>query len=962
MKKKWAVLFVFLTVLLLPVIPSIKTVNTHETFYIRANGSVDPDTGVIKRNGDVYVLTSDLEGSIFVERDNVVVDGAGYMLHGPGPRESEASVKYSHGVEMRNRYNVTVKNFLIDRYDFGFWQQDSTNNLVTGNTITNSFIRAVYLRGDSNNNILSNNIITTTTIGIAFDPNTGNSILENTITNTTYAISLYNAPNNRFIGNIIHTNKYGISFVQSSNNVLRNNMLFDNEQNLVISSSDSVAFYESSDFIHDIDTSNTVNGKPIYYWLNEHDKIVPSDAGYVGLVNCVNITVQDLQISNNGPGILLAHTTHSKIANNKITNCADGIALESASENNIVHGNVMTGCERGIHFYNSSNIKIYDNVIVGSSGDGIDLREYSTDNAIYDNIIKENGGKAIYTDTILNISISGNSITNNEAGIFSVNARSTKILLSGNFIANNNDFGVRFSGYSLFSSNINVTENIISNNTCGVWLHVLSAVRFTGNMITNNSIGIKFNGCYNNVFRSNNMRGNQQTIVVLGEDLASFTQDMDASNTINGKPVYYWVGVKDKVVPSDAAYVVLVDCVNVTVQGLDFVNNTQGLLLAYTSDSTIMYNRLAANYGNGINLWESNDNCIVGNIVTENNDWGIQISNSSNNLIVGNTITNNENGILLKESNENRVVDNSISDNNGIGIRMLRSSTNTINENYLTNNLVGIELESSPNNVFRTNSLLSNPCNLNIAGDSYVNDIDTSNLIESKPVYYWVSVRDKAVPSDAGYVALVNCTNVTVQNLQLSHNGKGILLVYTTSSTITLNTLTDNQVGIGIYNSSKNFISENYVANNGWGIEVGDSFENELVSNLVAENSGWGIRFTGSQKDNIIYHNNFVNNNVSGGIQVSIDKRYGLGLGNAWDNGSEGNYWSDYASRYPNATEIEATKIGNTVFYINENNQDNYPLMTQTIIPEFSSWVLVVLSLILVSISSTVYQRRLTKK
>jgi hypothetical protein len=37
--------------------------------------------------------------------------------------------------------------------------------------------------------------------------------------------------------------------------------------------------------VHDIDTSNTVDGKPIYFWVNQRDKQVPADAGFVALVD-----------------------------------------------------------------------------------------------------------------------------------------------------------------------------------------------------------------------------------------------------------------------------------------------------------------------------------------------------------------------------------------------------------------------------------------------------------------------------------------------------------------------------------------------------------------------------------------------------------------------------------------------------------------------------------------------------
>jgi len=56
------------------------------TIYIRANGSVDPPTAPISTlNNVTYTLTDNITStgiydSIIVERNNIVIDGDGYML------------------------------------------------------------------------------------------------------------------------------------------------------------------------------------------------------------------------------------------------------------------------------------------------------------------------------------------------------------------------------------------------------------------------------------------------------------------------------------------------------------------------------------------------------------------------------------------------------------------------------------------------------------------------------------------------------------------------------------------------------------------------------------------------------------------------------------------------------------------------------------------------------------------
>jgi hypothetical protein len=85
------------------------------------------------------------------------------------------------------------------------------------------------------------------------------------------------------------------------------------------------------------------------------------------------------------------------------------------------------------------------------------------------------------------------------------------------------------------------------------------------------------------------------------------------------------------------------------------------------------------------------------------------------------------------------------------------------------------------------------------------------------------------------------------------------------------------------------------------------------------------------------------------------------GQGNVWDNGTSGNYWSDYITRYPNASEIGSSEIGDTQFYINENNYDRYPLMEPASIPEFPSWSLLCVMLVGMVVVTVVYRCKLNR-
>jgi hypothetical protein len=50
-----------------------------------------------------------------------------------------------------------------------------------------------------------------------------------------------------------------------------------------------------------------------------------------------------------------------------------------------------------------------------------------------------------------------------------------------------------------------------------------------------------------------------------------------------------------------------------------------------------------------------------------------------------------------------------------------------------------------------------------------------------------------------------------------------------------------------------------------------------------------------------------------------------------------GNYWSDYRTKYPNATVVGSSGIWNRPYVIDANNTDNYPLVNVAMVPEFPS-------------------------
>ena len=413
----------------------------------------------------------------------------------------------------------------------------------------------------------------------------------------------------------------------------------------------------------------------------------------------------------------------------------------------------------------------------------------------------------------------------------------------------------------------------------------------------------------------------------------------------------------------------IIDGADHTLEGTG-AYGSKGIDLSGRTNVTVQ-NTQIKNFHYGIYLSYSNYNNIVGNKITANNEYGIWLEYSSYNTVSGNNIANNEYGISLYSSSYNTISGNNIA-NNGDGIYFRYSSNNTITGNDITeNNWHGIYLGSgSSNNTICENAFWHD--GMSVSG-SYGNVV-VDNLVNSKPLIYLEDVSDFKV-EDAGQVILINCTNITVENLNLSKTNTGIQLWGTNSSTITKNNIranniygiwlgscsnntikgnniTNNLHGIGLGFSSNNTITRNNITkNNDSGIYLGHSSENIITGNNITKNKSdgiWlrygihlyhssyntvsgnnianndvGIYFYYSSK-NSIYHNNFVDNTW----QLSND-----GSVNVWDNGcpSGGNYWSDYNGtdfyRGPYQNETGSDGIGDTPYIIDENNVDRYPLM-----------------------------------
>jgi parallel beta-helix repeat protein len=206
---------------------NVALVRGAESIIINADGSVGGTSKIVTADSITYTFTDNITGSIFVQRNNIVLDGVGYTLEGPGDQDD-------YGIDLIGITNVTIRNTQIVNFEVGVYLEAySNNNTVIGNTLIDNHF-AIELEVSAHNTI-SENILIDNDNGIWLDTATSydlgsnyNIVSGNNITLCFFdAIAISNESfNNTVIDNNMINNGYGVTLTSTctNNTISGNNM------------------------------------------------------------------------------------------------------------------------------------------------------------------------------------------------------------------------------------------------------------------------------------------------------------------------------------------------------------------------------------------------------------------------------------------------------------------------------------------------------------------------------------------------------------------------------------------------------------------------------------------------------------------------------------------------------------------------------------------------------------------
>lgn len=225
------------------------------------------------------------------------------------------------------------------------------------------------------------------------------------------------------------------------------------------------------------------------------------------------------------------------------------------------------------------------------------------------------------------------------------------------------------------------------------------------------------------------------------------------------------------------------------------------------------------------------------------------------------------------------------------GIEILNINAHLIIRNcYISGGLPnendGIYLYRTSNVIITNNTLLDNDSGIRLRYFCYNNTLSKNHITTSYPYSEFTS----------GIILWSDCDNNKIQENYVNNTRYGIKISNSDNNNILGNNITFNLYGVELNNHCDNCtISGNQIINSALGVNFFyDCTENIIFGNNIS-NGGLGIELDNVCNNNLIYFNDIYEN-----VNGQANEKHWC-TGNQWDNGTIGNYWGDYAEKYPDA-------------------------------------------------------------
>ncbi len=418
-----------------------------------------------------------------------------------------------------------------------------------------------------------------------------------------------------------------------------------------------------------------------------------------------------------------------------------GIFIQGTSAHVVIQGNVIVDNPRSqVQVVDAEHVTIQGNVLERTADaprrapfdDGVTL-EGVRDVTVTGNTITLDGEpqgangviavrEAPWRPPLQNVVVEGNAITwrgttsNSVHGVYTAGGEG--VTVEGNALVNDGSAGrweavqaertqgLRVAGHDLGSPGSAATSvgfllgettnaEVVDNNVTG-FTTALRGVDLAGSHLENNTLeagtwGLRLDRGDDLVLRGNALSGNTFGLSIRGTHAGDYRHDVDASNTVDGVPVRYLVGVQDTVVTAEGAgYVGLVDAVNVTVTAAASASpgNGEGVLVVEGERVTVDAGDRSES-ARAVDVRWSQDvrvTNLTGHDAVLEGGLGLRLDNSS--------LTDGSQGVRVAGAGHVRV-ENATLLRNDVGVNVTGSSTVDLFALEVKGNEVGVRYEDS---------------------------------------------------------------------------------------------------------------------------------------------------------------------------------------------------------------------------------------------------------------------------
>ncbi|WP_276257590.1 NosD domain-containing protein [Haloglomus litoreum] len=705
-------------------------------------------------------------------------------------------------LEITQSTNVTARaNTFSDDFGLGINLRDSDRNHIADNSFTSG---AVYAFQSDNNRIVNNTATVVSREGFELLEAHNNVLQDNTVEGADDGIRIHRSTNTTLVGNRINGSvEAGVRFLEAVDVTMRDNVITNASLSV---DRRFVGTRPLVNFVHDIDTSNTLDGRPVYYLVDWSDATVPTGGGVVYLVNASRVTVA----GTTGESVNVVASRNVTVRDGLAEAGTYGVFVRESTGTTVTGMTVRNNVE-GITIRNSDWTTLTANTLVDNTDYGIDVHgRFNTVNVGAE--IRDND-------------VSGDNFV--EASIH------VQYIDGDVVVADNDAFRARDGGIHIESvPGVTVTDNRITEGQFGDGILI---TREPGATVRNNTVG-----------------GG-----VTGIELQAAGDGLVVGNTVNGSAYAIEVSNADNVTVRDN------DVANTTQFALRFGSTTNTMV----TGNVVQNSEGSGLYATEVSTFVLRDSEFidVGFGRFSRVEPGIDIRGGSfgrrsDDVTVGNvTVVAEGTGITMREVDTGLFDGNDLADT-ALGFE-LRDSTGVVVRNHSLGtagfDVVGSGLRYFAHDIDGTNTIAGRPV-------AYERDLTGTSVDGRGLGQVWlVNATDVTLVGGGAAVAAYS-RNVTIDRVVATGLRDGVAIDTVVDATVTNTTVRDAEHGVYIYGSVGTTVENVTVTNATYGVlndrQVGVSANNTTVVDSTFTDNRYGVFIADVGDDSVVATSLFTGN------------------------------------------------------------------------------------------------------